>query len=95
MYILLALVAACALGIAVHYLIPRRPLRGVAMVPAIATAACAIIYTAMQWLGVGADNIWLWLASIAGALVIAAAAGLLVTVQRERSDAAKRTALGI
>lgn len=95
MYILLALIAACALGIGVHYLIPHRELRGVAVVPAIATAASAVIYTVMQWAGAGDGNGWLWLASIAGSVVIAAVAGIALTSSRRRSDAAKRTALGI
>lgn len=95
MYILLALIAACALGVAVHFLIPHRPLRGVALVPGIATAASAAIYTIMQWSGVGEDSVWLWLAGVAGALVIAAVAGIVITASRRRSDAVKRAALGI
>ncbi|MGM7672032.1 hypothetical protein [Microbacterium sp. A93] len=95
MYILLALIAACALGIGVHYLLPHRTLRGVALVPAIATAASAVIYTMMQWAGIGQDNGWLWLASIVGAPVIAAVAGYLLTLSRRNSDAAQKAALGI
>lgn len=95
MYILLAIIAACALGIGVHYLLPQRKLRGVAVVPGIAAAAAAIIYTVMQWSGVGQDSFWLWLASIVGAVVIAAVAGFLLTGSRRRSDTARRTALGI
>jgi peptidoglycan/LPS O-acetylase OafA/YrhL len=95
MYILLALIATCALGIGVHYLLPHRSLRGVALVPAIATAASAVIYTIMQWAGVSEGNGWLWLASIVGALLIAAVAGLLLTQKRLASDAAKKAALGI
>lgn len=95
MYILLALIAACALGIAVHYLLPHRTTRGVAVVPAVATAASAVIYTVLQWTGVGEGSVWLWVASIAGALAIAAVAGFSMTASRRRSDAAKRTALGI
>lgn len=95
MYILLALIAACALSIGVHFLLPNRQLRGVALVPVIATAAAAIIYTVMQWAGVGEDNGWLWLASIVGALVVATVIGYSVTAQRRRSDAEKKAALGI
>jgi len=94
-YILLALIAACALGIAVHYLLPRRTLRGVALVPAVSTAAAAIIYTVMQWSGVGAESIWLWLTSILGAVVISAVAGYVLTTARVRSDAETKAALGI
>lgn len=95
MYILLALIAACALGIAVHYLVPRRNLRGVALVPAVATAVAAVVYTLMQWMGIGQDSIWLWVASIGGAIVVSAIVGVVVTAQRGRSDAAKKAALGI
>jgi len=95
MYILLALIAACALGIGIHFLLPQRALRGVAVVPAVATAASAIVYTGMQWAGVGEDSIWLWLASILGAVVVATAVGYGVTAARRTADAAKRSALGI
>ena len=95
MYILLALIGACALGIAVHFLIGGRELRGVALAPAIATAVSAVLYTGLQWAGVGEDSIWLWLASVVGAPLIAALAITAVTGIRRRSDAAQRTALGI
>ncbi|HCS60858.1 MAG TPA: hypothetical protein DIW46_05580 [Microbacterium sp.] len=95
MYILLALLAACALGIGVHYLIPNRSLRGVALVPAVATAVAAVVYTVMQWMGVGQDSGWLWLVSVAGAVVLSALVGIIVTAQRKSSDASKKAALGI
>ena len=95
MYILLALIAACALGIGVHYLLPHRALRGVAVVPAISTAVAAVVYTLMQWSGIGEGNGWLWLASIGGAAAISAAAGYAITALRHRSDAEKKVALGI
>ncbi|MDQ0644992.1 hypothetical protein [Microbacterium murale] len=95
MYIVLALVAACALGIAVHYLLPHRALRGVAVIPAIASAVAAVVYTLMQWTGIGEDNGWLWLASIGGGVVISALAGYVITSSRHRSDAEKKAALGI
>lgn len=95
MYILLALIGACALGIAAHFLIGGRELRGVALTPAIATAAAAVIYTGLQWAGVGEGDIVLWLASVLGAVLIAAAATVVIVSARRRSDAAARSALGI
>ncbi|MDQ0613352.1 putative MnhB-related membrane protein [Microbacterium sp. W4I4] len=95
MYILLALIAACALGVALHYLLPRRDLRGVAVVPAITTAAAAAIYTILQWSGVGENVIWLWVASIGGGLLIAVLATLALSALRIRHDAAEKLALGI
>ncbi|OAN41313.1 hypothetical protein [Microbacterium sp. H83] len=95
MYILLALVGACVLGIAAHFLIGGREFRGVAVTPAIATALAAVVYTGMQWLGVGEDSIWLWLASVLGAVVVAAALTIMIVAARRRSDAAAKAALGI
>lgn len=95
MYILLALVGACALGIAAHFMIGGRELRGVAVTPAIATALAALVYTGLQWLGVGEDSIWLWLASVLGAVAVAAALTVAIVAMRRRSDASARAALGI
>ncbi|WP_136023674.1 hypothetical protein [Microbacterium sp. K27] len=95
MYILLALIGACALGIAAHFLIRDRELRGVTLTPAIATAVSALTYTGLQWAGVGEDSIWLWLASVLGAPVVAALATMAITGMRKRSDAQSRAALGI
>ncbi|WP_431073566.1 hypothetical protein [Microbacterium phyllosphaerae] len=95
MYILLALIGACALGIAAHFMIGGRELRGVALTPAIATALAAVVYTGLQWLGVGEDSIWLWLASVLGAVVVAAALTFAIVALRRRSDATAKAALGI
>ena len=95
MYILLALIGACVLGIAAHFLIPGRDLRGVALTPLVSTAAAAVIYTSLQWAGVGEDNILLWLASVLGAVIVGAAVTVLVVSARRRSDAAEKAALGI
>ncbi|KJL46902.1 hypothetical protein RS84_03545 [Microbacterium hydrocarbonoxydans] len=95
MYILLALIGACVLGIAAHYLIAGRELRGVAVTPAIATALAAIVYTGSQWAGVGEDSVWLWLASVLGSVIVAALATIAIVAVRRRSDAAAKVALGI
>ncbi|MEV4666823.1 hypothetical protein [Microbacterium sp. LWO12-1.2] len=95
MYILLALIGACVLGIAAHFLIGGRELRGVALTPAIATATSAIVYTGLQWGGVGEDSVWLWLASVVGAVGVAALATLVIVAARRRSDATAKAALGI
>lgn len=95
MYILLALIGACALGIAAHYMIGGRELRGVAVTPAIATAVAAVIYTVSQWAGVGEDSVWLWLASILGSVIVAAVATVALVAVRRRTDAETKAALGI
>lgn len=95
MYIVLALLGACVLGVAAHYLIRGRELRGVALTPAIASALAGVIYTGMQWAGVRQDNVWLWLASVAGSTAIAVAATLTIVALRRRADASATAALGI
>lgn len=95
MYILLALIAACALGIAVHYLLPHRTLRGVVVVPAISVGIAAVVYTLMQWSGVGEGDGRLWLASVGGAVLLAAVAGYAISASRRRTDAEKKVTLGI
>lgn len=95
MYILLALIGACALGIAAHFLIGGRDLRGVAVTPGIATAVSAIAYTGLQWAGVGEDSVWLWLASVLGAVLVAVLATIALVAVRRRSDAEAKAALGI
>ena len=95
MYILLALIAACALGVALHFLLPDRELRGVAVTPAIATATAAVVYTGMQWAGIAEDNVWLWVASIGGGVLLALLATLTLSAQRRHSDAQAKAALGI
>lgn len=95
MYILLALIAACALGVAVHFLLPYRDLRGAAVTPAIATATAGAVYTLMQWGGVSEDNVWLWLASIGGGVGVAVLATVALSSVRHRRDAEAKAALGI
>lgn len=95
MYILLALIAACALGVALHFLLPHRDLRGVAVTPAISTAVAAATYTILQWSGIGESSVWLWVASIGGGLAVALLATLTLTAQRRHADATARQSLGI
>jgi hypothetical protein len=95
MYILLALIGACVLGVAVHFLIPHRDRRGVALAPAIATAVAAAAYALGQWAGLKESNVWLWLIALGGAVVLSAAATLILTRVRVHGDAQRRAALGI
>jgi predicted Kef-type K+ transport protein len=95
MYILLAFIAACSIGIALHYSLPKRELRGVAVTPAIATVAAGVIYTALQWAGLPATSVWLWLASIGGGVAIAAISTTVLVRTREARDAAQAAKLGL
>ena len=95
MYILLALIAACVLGVVVHYVIPHRELRGVALVPAVATAVAAAAYALGQWAGLKESSVWLWLIALSSAVVVAAFVGVILTRVRRHGDAVRRAALGV
>lgn len=95
MYILLAFVAACALGISLHYMLPHREMRGVAVTPAITTAAAGVIYTALQWAGLPATNVLLWVFSIGGAIAIGAVATIFLVRTRIQQDAEQAARAGI
>ena len=95
MYILLALIAACVLGVIVHFAIPHRDVRGVALVPAVATAVAAAAYTLGQWAGLKESSFWLWLISLGGAVVVSAITGVILTRVRQHGDAVRRAELGV
>ena len=84
MLIVLALVAAVAIGMALHFALPLRSTRGVAFAPLLEAAIAAVIYTSFTWLGLAESNPWLWVASIA---IPAAVTGIvLVVVSRARAS---------
>lgn len=95
MYILLALIGAAALGIALHYALPHRGTRGVILTPGIAALVAAAVYAALTWLGWGEANIWLWVWTFAGSLVISAVVTVALGIARTRHDDAERRRLKI
>ncbi len=95
MYIVLALIATCALGIGLHFLLPHRDARGVAVAPGIATGTAAAAYALLQWAGVDEDSPLLWLASVGGGIIVALVATIAITSLRERADTQKKATLGI
>lgn len=95
MFILIALVIACAAGIIAHFVLPRRDLRGAALSGALATVTAGVVYTALQWAGLGQDNVWLWVASLGGGIAMGFFGTLALTRLRERHDAERAAALGL
>lgn len=94
MYILLALIAAAALGVGAHFLLPSRDLRGSTVTPAIAVGVAAAVYAVLTWI-LGEASVWTWVLSIVLPIVTAVLATLALTARRTRSDAALREELGI
>jgi len=78
--------AAVVLGLALHAVLPRRGLTGVLLLPAVAGAACAIVWVALTWLGTPQGGAAMWLASLVAAIASATAVGVLVRSSRHRRD---------
>lgn len=74
------------LGIAARYSLPHRTEYGSLVVPAIGTAAAAIIWVALTWLGMAWDGGWIWLITLLGAAAVSAGAALLLGRSRTASD---------
>jgi hypothetical protein len=94
-YILLALVAAVAVGVGVHFALPHRALRGVALAPSLAAAAAAVVYGVCTWTGLGEASPWTWLATLAAAILVSVAGTATITRMRARRDAVDAQRLGL
>ncbi|MCM3696261.1 hypothetical protein [Microbacterium oleivorans] len=95
MLIVLALVFGAIGGTAVHFALPQRALRGVAVGPLLGASFGTATWTALTWAGLGPDAGWIWLASILLPIVLTAAALTLVSRSRASRDARTRRELGI
>jgi hypothetical protein len=95
MYIVLALVAAIALGIGVHFALPRRPVRGVALAPSIAGGVAAVVYAVCTWTGLGEAHPLTWIASLAAAVLLSWAGTDAISRVRAARDEAEARRLGL
>ncbi|WP_345750922.1 hypothetical protein [Microbacterium rhizophilus] len=95
MYIVLALVAAIAFGVGVHFALPRRSLRGVALAPSIAGGIAAIVYAVCTWSGLGEANPITWLVTLVVAVLISWVGTDAISRARAARDAASARRLGL
>jgi len=86
MEMLFAVLGGLILSLAVHFALPRRELRGAALLAAIGTAVSAVVWSALTWLGLPFDGGWIWVASIAAGPVVALIAGLVLPKRRIAAD---------
>jgi len=77
---------ALVLGLAAHAVLPRRMLTGVLLLPAVAGAACAIVWVGLTWARVEQGGAAMWLASLLAAVLSSVAVGVLVRGARQRRD---------
>lgn len=95
MLILLALIFAASAGMTLHYVLPHREMRGVALAALLATSVAAILYAGLTWLGLAESNPWLWVASLLGPVVITWVAIVVLTRTRLAHDVRERERLRI
>ena len=87
MELLFVTLGGALLGLAAHYAVPRRLMRGVVLVPAVGAAVAAVVWVALTWLGLAWDGGWIWVISLVAAGAASAAAAAVIGPRRERDDA--------
>lgn len=86
MELLFVALGGAIFGIAARYALPNRDEYGVALVPAIGTAAAAVVWVALTWLGMAWDNGWIWLITLVAAAAVSVLAALTIGRSRAASD---------
>ncbi|WP_150308314.1 hypothetical protein [Planctomonas psychrotolerans] len=86
MELLFVALGGALLGMAARLAVPGRQTHGAVLVPAIGTAAAAVVWVALTWLGMAWDGGWIWLLALVCAGLSAVAAAVLIARSRERAD---------
>lgn len=87
MELLFVALGGALLGIVARYTLPRRQTSGAVLIPAIGTAAAAILWIALTWAGFTWDGGWIWWISLGLSAATSAAAAIFIGRQREVHDA--------
>ncbi|WP_285137018.1 hypothetical protein [Microbacterium sp. lyk4-40-TSB-66] len=95
MQILLGLILGAVIGLAAHFSLPHRGLRGAFLAPLAGAAAAGVVWTAATWMGFGVDSPILWLVAAVAPAVTAFAVVPLVTRARLARDDADRARLSV
>ena len=95
MQLLLGFLIAAVIGVALHFVLPGKSLRGVVLAPAIAAATGTLAWTILTWVGLGPENPLLWLSAVVVPVVITVPAVTVLTALRTRHDETVRSRLRI
>ena len=74
------------IGLVAHFALPAREATGEVLIPAISTAAAAIIWVVLTWIGFAYDEPWIWLITLVSTALTAVAANLLFARVRRAKD---------
>ncbi|GAA3915906.1 hypothetical protein [Microbacterium invictum] len=95
MQILLALIFGAAYGAVLHYTMPGRASRGVALAPIVGAVLGGLTWLVMTWLGFTLESPWLWLVSVIVPVVVVPVALTVLRRVRDAHDARERVRLRI
>ncbi|PTT14391.1 hypothetical protein DBR36_16045 [Microbacterium sp. HMWF026] len=94
MQILLGLIIGAVVGLAAHFALPHRQLRGAALAPLAGAAAAAVVWTALTWAGLGVDSPILWLVAVLAPAATVLALIPVLSRSRLARDEADRARIG-
>jgi uncharacterized membrane protein YeaQ/YmgE (transglycosylase-associated protein family) len=80
-------VIGAAIGLLARYVLPGRRWYGILLLPAAAAAVTATVWAALVWAGWKFDGGWIWVVSLAAAVVTSVLIPLLLPRYREAHDA--------
>lgn len=95
MDILLAFIFGATLGATLHFLMPGRPSRGVALAPVIGALLGGAVWLVFTWAGVTTTSPWIWVVSILVPVVVVPLVLVALTRTRATHDARERLRLRI
>ena len=87
MELLFVTVIGAGIGAILRYTLPRRGTYGSLLLPAIGAAAAAIVWVSLVWAGFTFDGTWIWVASIAAAVVAPLVTAIVLPRRRIAADA--------
>ena len=86
--VLVPMVIGAAIGLVARFLLPGREWVGLFLNPAASAAAAGIVWTILGLAGLTSENGWIWIASLAAALVVALVLPRVLPERRKQADAA-------
>ncbi len=95
MQILLGLIIGAVVGLAAHFTLPHRDLRGVALAPLAGATASATSWTALTWAGIASDSPVLWIVAVIAPAITTLVLITALSRVRQRNDVALRSRAGI
>ena len=94
MQILLGLVIGAVIGLAAHFALPGRHLRGAALAPLAGAASAAVVWTALTWAGLGESPL-VWVLAVIAPVATTVLLVVLPPPAPRPPDAADRSRLPV